>query len=284
MNFALGKQIGGRATQAPWLPIDVARTTLHPRVCRMSVRGPTPNFCEREAELRVALAQRRLIRRSGLAASLVAVLSSGTILFSKHFSDVTTILSAILSTLPDGLFAVGGGLIASSAIAVPRYVKFELGKDGILYIEKRHPRLKPLRYGRASIDVRLTGDGRGRGAFARLDIPANTCIGKYRGELLDNAAFLSRYDSDASGNNLSEYAICVDADFVVDGKQSASGDRFSPSHMNHSSYKGNVNVGKIYSRRKRKVTFYTTRDVHKGEELRFDYGRQYWRGREHLEI
>ena len=34
----------------------------------------------------------------------------------------------------------------------------------------------------------------------------------------------------------------------------------------------------------RAVRFFASSDIQAGEELLFDYGRAYWRGREHLEL
>ena len=173
---------------------------------------------------------------------------------------------------------------------------------------------------RSNIDVRSTGDAhKGRGAFAMTEIPKGSCLGDYDGELLDTKQFYDRYsnnDNDSDSNSvvhksgIGEYCIRVDDDFVIDGKQLATeraynnnyyhfrsinnnkkkkkknGDEdymyFTPAHINHSS--SQYNVARKVLKRQRRVVFYTTREIHEGEELLLDYGKQYWKGREHLII
>ncbi len=43
--------------------------------------------------------------------------------------------------------------------------------------------------------VRATGDQRGRGAFAVVDIPSGTMLGWYEGELLSERQYWQRYPS-----------------------------------------------------------------------------------------
>jgi len=132
--------------------------------------------------------------------------------------------------------------------------------------------------------VRETGDGRGRGVFAAVDLDAYTALGFYQGELLDTAEFITKYQRLGS---VPEYAIAVDSEHVIDGsdKASARNDNvYTPALMNHTSEKQLINVGRIHQWRKRRVMFYTTRAVKKGEEVRFDYGKDYWSGRRDLEV
>lgn len=44
------------------------------------------------------------------------------------------------------------------------------------------------------------------------------------------------------------------------------------------------NLVRFYARRERQIRFFATRDIEVGEELLYDYGPAYWRGREHLEL
>ena len=50
--------------------------------------------------------------------------------------------------------------------------------------------------------VRATGDGRGNGAFAVRPLSAGTCLGKYEGDTLDEAAYWQRYPSGVVSDRL----------------------------------------------------------------------------------
>jgi SET domain len=222
-----------------------------------------------ESALRESLARRRAFRRSGLAVSAATLTASAIAALSSGILAVPVPPTVALSAF------------ASVLIAVAALAEAEIGLDGVVYLRRRRP---PLRMGldtRATIVVRETDDGRGRGAFAAVCIPANTSLGDYQGELLDTAAFLSRYPPGA----LAEYAIAVDSLHVLDGRAAVAGARnFTPALMNHSRRRERVNVARLHSRRDRRVSFYTSRAVEAGEELMFDYGRRYWRGREDMEM
>lgn len=78
----------------------------------------------------------------------------------------------------------------------------------------------------------------------------------------------------------------IDSQYVCDGKTSLveDGNSFNPARMNHSAVSKHINVIRVWCRRERIVLFYTSRDVKVGEELCFDYDRDYWKGREYLEL
>ncbi|KAL4518167.1 hypothetical protein Ndes2526A_g01383 [Nannochloris sp. 'desiccata'] len=129
-----------------------------------------------------------------------------------------------------------------------------------------------------AILVKSTGDIRGNGAYATTTIPEGTFLGEYTGEILDSTAFKARYP-----NQLADFAMAIDDEYVVDAVDSVANIAcFHPVHMNHSA--GRANVKRYYKRNDRRVLFFTSRDVLQGEELLYDYGRQYWRTRGELEL
>lgn len=210
--------------------------------------------------MRVRLASRTRVRLLGMrAGGLLAGGALGALLLARWESLRPLAPSAALLT------CVVGPLL-----------RLELDLTGRLRLSRRPPRMRRL-CGRARrVCVRPTGDERGRGAFAACRIPRGALLGFYEGDLLDAAAFHARY---AGRGRRPEHAIAVDGEFVVDGAERAKGGRFTPAHMNHA--KGRrANVGRLHQWRRRRVMMFAKRDVLEGEELCFDYGRAFWKGRE----
>lgn len=216
-----------------------------------------------EEELRAALERRRRIRTLGTA-------FSGTVLAGAAGAALA---GGLLEPPPPAAL----GLATAAAAGIAALLDVEAA-DGRLYFQSRLPGTV-LDLPKGGVAVRETGDARGRGAFAAVRLPAGTWLGDYEGELLDTATFLTRYpDEDA------EYCIAVDATHVVDGAAAAEdASRFTPAHMNHARGDG-ANVARWHRRAERRVAFYTSRDVEAGEELLLDYGRDFWRNREELEL
>lgn len=116
--------------------------------------------------------------------------------------------------------------------------------------------------------------GKGRGVFATAQIAEGTFLGSYDGEVLDGEQFERRYGD----RDVPEYVVRIDSDCYVDGKAAArGGDAYTPALFNDG--KANV-VRYCATRRPPRVDFFADRDVRAGEELLFDYGSQYWAGRD----
>ncbi|KAL4444023.1 hypothetical protein ABPG75_011760 [Micractinium tetrahymenae] len=173
---------------------------------------------------------------------------------------------------------LGGPLVALAAAKAALRDRFHVELHrGRLYLQAGLPAsgaaLPPN-----SVCVRPTGDARGNGAFAAAPIPAGTYLGDYTGELLDRAAFYARHP-----DGVGDFAAAIDDEWTIDAATAVGDvDNFHPVHMNHSARR--CNVARYYARSQRRIAFFTTRDVAAGEELLYDYGRAYWRGREHLEL
>lgn len=235
---------------------------LHPprwrRRLRACARAPDVAQAESEDVLRTRLAARSRVRRLGVGAGGVLACAGLAALGVSHWETLR-------------LFAAP---TCALVVACSVLLRAEVDRAGRLHFSARPPILRKL-HGRAQcVVVRDTGDERGRGAFAVSDIPRGSMLGFYEGELLDSAAFLTRY-----AGARPEYAIAVDGQYVLDGAERAKGASFTPAHMNHAQGQ-QANVGRLHQWRRRRVMFFTKRDVREGEELCFDYGRAFWKGKE----
>eukprot|EP00884_Botryococcus_braunii_P015259 jgi/Botrbrau1/2416/Bobra.0395s0042.2 len=171
---------------------------------------------------------------------------------------------------------VSVGVLTAAKVAMGEELQIEVHK-GRIYVQYGVPVSGPVAAPN-SIQVRPTGDVRGNGAFATVDIPRGTCLGEYEGDLLNEAAYWARYPS-----GVSDYCIRIDQEWTIDAAERARClDVFSPCHMNHSASR--FNVVRSTNRAAKRILFFTKTDVKAGEELLLDYGRLYWRGREHLEL
>ena len=125
----------------------------------------------------------------------------------------------------------------------------------------------------ASIQVRDTKTAKGFGAFCKKPLPKHTFLGFYEG--------LQRKSLIGLANT--EYIMSLDGgETYLDGYERAQ-DRstFSTVHLNHAD-KPQANCLRILENGN--CAFFTARDIEKGEELTFDYGANYWRGREEDKI
>lgn len=219
-------------------------------------------------ELLVHLIRARQLKAVGFTAS-AAILGIG--LIAAWVQGVRLPLPEQLPLSAPILAGTAATVLLLSAVLKDK-AQVEVHK-GRLYIQWGSPSTgTPLIDG--SIEVHPTEDGRGNGAFAVHLIPAGTYLGDYEGEMLDEAAYWSRYPS-----GVSDYSIRVDSEWSIDGQARASDtSSFSPCHMNHSALRHNV--VRSTSRKQQKVSFFTEREVQVGEELLLDYGPTYWKTRE----
>ena len=126
------------------------------------------------------------------------------------------------------------------------------------------------------VAVRHTGSEKGFGVFAAARLPENVWLGDYVGEVLTQDEYVARYPNE-------------DADYVLGANEDYNVDARDPSKSSYCRYLNHAPAGptcnvflEIVRRRKQRwkdIKFYTGRVVAEGEELCFDYGRQYWQGR-----
>ena len=130
--------------------------------------------------------------------------------------------------------------------------------------------------GASAVDVRES-PGKGRGAFAATKIDAGAFLGTYAGDALTGDDYEERYGGAAA---VPEYVVRVDGDLYLDGRAAADAETFTPALLNHGGGDAANVVRYCASRRPPVIDFFAARDVDSGEELLFDYGDQYWAGRD----
>ena len=144
--------------------------------------------------------------------------------------------------------------------------------------------------------MRDTGTDRGYGAFATRPLDEATFLGWYEGaivkgrENLDERIRKRQLQLDAAEQRkkgANDYVLSLDGGVTfIDGYDRAQ-DRssFSPAHLNHEDGdKEGCNCVRVLDKEGKGVAFFTQRLVAEGEELRFDYGRNFWKGREDQKV
>lgn len=124
-----------------------------------------------------------------------------------------------------------------------------------------------------AIEIRDTNTMKGFGAYCTQALAKHTFVGFYEGiqrtslDNLDNTEYIMSLDGGAT---------------YLDGYERAQ-DRstFSLVHLNHAD-KPDCNCLRILQ--DQRCAFFTARDIEQGEELTFDYGANYWKGREQDKI
>lgn len=107
----------------------------------------------------------------------------------------------------------------------------------------------------------------GFGLFSNQDISKNTFIGEYAGELLKPCHYLSSTDYQY------KYPLEFESDrfLSIDAKYFGNHTRF----INHS-YSPNLDKYYAFFEGLYHVIFQANRDIKKGEQLTFNYGKNYW--------
>lgn len=123
----------------------------------------------------------------------------------------------------------------------------------------------------ATQEVQYINDVMGNGLFASNFIRANDFIGEYTGVLR------LPVESDFHNRYLAVSAVYGDAGtFYIDGQDEGNFMRF----INHSSSGDNVRSDQVFHNQRWHLTLRATRDIQVGEQLFWNYGVDYWRGRE----
>ncbi|KAK3281747.1 hypothetical protein CYMTET_10481 [Cymbomonas tetramitiformis] len=208
--------------------------------------------------------------RTGLTAATLLFLSSALL------GDVGKMQSSALPLL----ISIGTGLAALALViaVLVKELRMEIAPNGDVHVLVGVPPEAPPVDPTTAIEVKDTGDERGRGAFATIKLPARTYIGDYEGELLTRSECSARY-----GDAVGEYVHIIDENYCIDAaKKAQSQTVFTAGHMNHSRARANV-VRKV-RRRTQQVSFYTKEQLKVGDELLYDYGQEYWDDKQEEEL
>nr|XP_058913501.1 histone-lysine N-methyltransferase SETD2-like [Kogia breviceps] len=117
----------------------------------------------------------------------------------------------------------------------------------------------------ADVEVILT-EKKGWGLRAAKDLPSNTFVLEYCGEVLDHKEFKARVKEYARNKNTHYYFMALKNDEIIDATQKGNCSRF----MNHSC-EPNCETQKWTVNGQLRVGFFTTKLVPSGSELTFDY-------------
>jgi len=128
---------------------------------------------------------------------------------------------------------------------------------------------------RASIDssnfyIQQVG-GKGLGLFSKIHIPKGSFVMSYLGERIDDFELHRRYFADPS-REAASYIMRVTEEEYIDASDPSKSN--IARYINHA-YRPNLH--KIVARKPGGfVNLFANRDIEVGEELSFDYGKDYW--------
>ncbi|XP_059963720.1 histone-lysine N-methyltransferase SETD2-like [Mesoplodon densirostris] len=120
----------------------------------------------------------------------------------------------------------------------------------------------------ADVEVILT-EKKGWGLRAAKDLPSNTFVLEYCGEVLDHKEFKARVKEYARNKNTHHYFMALKNDEIIDATQKGNCSRF----MNHSC-EPNCEAQKWIVNGQLRVGFFTTKLVPSGSELTFGYQKE----------
>jgi hypothetical protein len=121
------------------------------------------------------------------------------------------------------------------------------------------------------VSIRWIDDVKGYGLFAERDFEPHTYIGEYVGEIRQ----IKRFKADLNGYCMHYPSAFFSYNyFVIDAAKAGNVTRF----INHSE-SANLRPFSVLDKKLLHVVFYTTCKILQGEELTFNYGKDYWRKR-----
>lgn len=180
-------------------------------------------------------------------------------------------------------------------IPLPGGRRIQLDSGGVLRIQLQNQDLLPPLPAKGALpdpsvlkSIRIcdTGTKKGYGAFWKgsQDLDQGTFLGVYEGDRFDSREALEASLAQRQLSSM-DYALSVDGGATfLDGFQRAQNrSLFSPVHLNHAdSIENACNCLRVLG--EGRVAFFTSRRIQIGEELCFDYGSNYWRGRENEKL
>ena len=135
-------------------------------------------------------------------------------------------------------------------------------------------RLRGLRpVSSSAVRVRDTGTIKGGGLYACCGLDANEYLFDYPGEILDEAQYQARYPA---GMPSADYVVCVGSSYIdAVAPQSGQG-----RYMNHSREPNCMCwTMEATAESPPRAMLFTMSDIEAGEELVWNYGKDYWRDR-----
>lgn len=107
------------------------------------------------------------------------------------------------------------------------------------------------------VAVKRSAPGMGLGLYAAEDIKKGDFVIRYTGELIS---------TEEADRRLTKYLFEIDDDYTIDGADRSNTARYM-NHFCKPNVEAEIEAGQIH--------FYALRDIQAGEELGYDYGKEY---------